>query len=313
MKTCHPAIPVLVCAALVFVHPQPQRGPASAPRGARVDRDLVYARAGEKNLLLDLYQPEKSEGLLPVVVWIHGGAFRGGSKDDGQTQTASWLATQGYAVASINYRLSSEALFPAQIHDCKAAVRWLRANAAAYGLDSNRIGAFGASAGGYVSAMLGTAGGVPELEGDLGNLKESSRVQAVVDFFGPTDFLKMDAAALPGGQKHDPADSPESQLVGGPIQQNKDIVARANPITYVTRDSPPFLILHGEQDPSVPVNQSELLYDALKKAGVDVTFHKIVGAGHGGPQFNTPEVRAMVQAFFDRHLKKSEPPAKPKA
>jgi acetyl esterase/lipase len=268
-----------------------------------VERNLVYARAGDKDLLIDIYRPEKPAGTLPVVLWVYGGAFRAGSKDDGQTAGATWLTQHGYAVAAFNYRLSQVAKFPAQTHDCKAAVRWLRANAEKYQLDSKHIAAWGASAGGHLSAMLGTSGGVAELEGDLGNLKESSRVQAVVDFFGPTDFLLMDSQAIPGGMKHDPPDSPESQLIGGAIQENKDKTARANPVTYVSGDEPPFLILHGDRDPLVPVGQSEILFEALRKAGVNATFHKIVGAGHGGPQFQSPVARAMVLAFLDQHLK----------
>jgi acetyl esterase/lipase len=295
---------VVLCTAVAY--PQAPRGPAPVPSGVTVVRNQVYAKTGTVDLLLDLYRPEKHESAstpLPVVLWVYGGAFRAGSKDDGQTAGATWLATKGYAVAAFNYRLSQVAIFPAQIHDCKAAVRWLRAHAAKYGLDDAHIGAFGPSAGGHLSAMLGTSGGVAELEGELGNLEHSSRVQAVVDFFGPTDFLQMDAHAPPGGMKHDPADSPESQLVGGAIQQNKDKVARANPITYVTPDDPPFLILHGDRDPLVPVHQSDLLFEALQKVRVPVIYHKIVGAGHGGPQFQSPEVRAMVLAFLDRHLK----------
>jgi acetyl esterase/lipase len=293
---------VILCATAVY--PQAPRGPAPVPAGVTVIRNQVYAKAGTVDLLLDLYRPEKHEGApLPVVLWVYGGAFRAGSKDDGQTAGATWLATKGYAVAAFNYRLSQVAIFPAQIHDCKAAVRWLRAHAAKYGLDAAHIAAFGPSAGGHLSALLGTSGGVAELEGELGNLEHSSRVQAVVDFFGPTDFLQMDAHAPQGGMKHDPADSPESQLVGGAIQQNKDKVARANPITYITPDDPPFLILHGDRDPLVPVHQSDLLFEALQKAGVLVIYHKIVGAGHGGPHFQTPEVRAIVLAFLDRHLK----------
>jgi acetyl esterase/lipase len=263
----------------------------------------VYAQASGRDLLLDLYRPENRQGDLPVLVWVYGGAFRAGSKDDGQTAGATWLATKGYAVAAFNYRLSQVAKFPAQIHDSKAAIRFLRASGRKYGLDTNHIGVWGASAGGHLSAMLGTSAGVTELEGDLGNPGESSRVQAVVDFFGPTDFLQMDTQALPGGMKHDPANSPESELVGGPIQDNKDKVARANPITYVSGDEPPFLILHGERDPLVPAGQSELLFAALKKAGVNVIFHKIAGAGHGGQEFSIPAVRAMVLAFLDQHLK----------
>lgn len=294
-------VAALISAALAWA--QPPQGLSPVPAGVRADRNMVYARAGDKELLIDLYRPEKQEGLLPVVLWVYGGAFRAGSKDDRQTAGATWLAQHGYAVAAFNYRLSQVAKFPAQTHDCKAAVRWLRANSAKYGLAANRIAAWGASAGGHLSAMLGTSGDVKELEGDLGNAGESSRVQAVVDFFGPSNFLLMDAQAIPGGQKHDPADSPESQLIGGPIQENQEKTARANPITYVSADDPPFLILHGERDPLVPVGQSELLFEALRKAGVNATFYKIAGAGHGGPQFQTPVARAIVLAFLDEHLK----------
>jgi acetyl esterase/lipase len=291
----------LALAVAAFTFAMPNSQPAASP-GMKVDKNLVYSQAGETNLLLDIYRPESQSGALPVVLWVYGGAFRMGSKDDGQTAGATWLVHHGYAVVAFNYRLSQVAKFPAQIHDCKAAVRWIRAHAGEYGLDGARIAAWGPSAGGHLSAMLGTSGGVADLEG-IAAPKESSRVQAVVDFFGPTDFLQMDKAAPPGGMKHDPPDSPESQLIGGPIQENKDRAARANPITYVSAGDPPFLIVHGERDPLVPVNQSELLFEALQKAGVDVTFYKIAGAGHGGPAFQTPMVRAMVLAFLDRHLK----------
>ncbi len=297
------ALAAFLLLSLCLVHAQPPRRPAPVPEGVKVERDIVYAQASGKDLLMDIYRPVEQTGPLPVVVWIYGGAFRAGSKDDGQTGGATWLARHGYAVAAFNYRLSQVAKFPAQTHDCKAAIRWLRANAGKYGLDARRFAAWGASAGGHLSAMLATSAGVAEMEGDLGNLPESSRIQAVVDFYGPTDFLQMDAQAIPGGQKHDSPDSPESQLIGGPIQENREKAARANPITYVTPDDPPFLILHGDRDPLVPAGQSELLYIALRKAGVPVTFHKIVGAGHGGPEFNTPHVRAMVLAFLDLHLK----------
>ena len=301
--------PVLLCALLlpvVSAVAQPPRGPAPVPPGVKVDRNLVYSRAAGKDLLLDLSRPAKQSGPLPVVVWVFGGAFRMGSKDDGQTGTATWLANEGYAVAAFNYRLSQVAIFPAQIQDCKAAVRWLRTHAAEYNLDGRHIAAWGASAGGHLSAMLGTSGDVAALEGEAGGSQVSSRVQAVVDFYGPTDFLQMDALALAGGMQHNPADSPESQLIGGPIQDNRDQVARANPITYVTPDDPPFLILHGDRDPLVPVGESDLLFQALRSAHVNVIFHKIVGAGHGGPEFELAPVRAMVLAFLDQHLK---PPA----
>jgi acetyl esterase/lipase len=207
-------------------------------------------------------------------------------------------------VACINYRLSQHAIFPAQIEDCKAAIRWLRANAKMYNLNPDRIGVWGASAGGHLVALLGTAGGAPEYDGNGGNPNQSSRVQAVVDFFGPTDFLQMDAHAARGSRmQHDPPSSPESKLIGGAIQENSEKVGRANPVNYVTSDAPPFLIVHGEEDPLVPCHQSELLYEALKRARRDVTFYKIAGAGHGSAEFNTEMMRAAVKAFFDKHLK----------
>ncbi|MHC4799639.1 MAG: alpha/beta hydrolase fold domain-containing protein, partial [Planctomycetota bacterium] len=208
---------------------------------------------------------------------------------------------QGYAVASINYRLSQVAKYPAQIHDCKAAIRWLRANAKKYNLNPHRIGVWGSSAGGHLVALLGTTGDVKKLEGDLGNLKYSSRVQAVCDWFGPTDFLQGDANALPNSKyKHSAPDSPWSQLIGAPIlEENRDKIALANPITFVSKDDPPFLIMHGDKDNTVPFHQSVLLNQALKKAGVDVTFHPVKGAGHG---FKGHHVIPIIAKFFEKHL-----------
>lgn len=262
---------------------------------SRVVRDIVFARAGHKDLLLDLYLPEGAEAPLPLIVWIHGGAWSTGSKKDAP---AARMTQRGYAVASISYRLSHEAIFPAQIHDCKASVRWLRANAQRYNLDPDRFGAWGPSAGGHLVALLGTSGGVAELEGDEGNLGHSSRVQAVCDYFGPTDLLAM--RNFPCRIDRDDPDCPEARLIGGGLAENPDQVRLANPITYVTPGDPPFLIVHGDQDDVVPINQSELLYQALKRSGVEVTFHTIEGAGHG---FGDSDPAELVDAFFDRHLK----------
>jgi acetyl esterase/lipase len=203
-------------------------------------------------------------------------------------------------VASINYRLSQHAIFPAQIEDCKAAVRYLRSNAQKYNLDPNCFGVWGASAGGHLVALLGTTGDVNEFNSGE-NLAVSSRVQAVVDYFGPTDLLQMDDHRLPDGMAHNTPNSPESQLVGGPIQENKEKVAKANPITYVTKDDAPFLIVHGDSDPLVPHHQSELLEAVLRKAGVPVSFYTVKGAGHGG--FTDPNVPKLTKEFFDKHLK----------
>jgi acetyl esterase/lipase len=272
------------------------------PGGTKVYTNLEYVPGGHERQRLDLYIPAKADTPLPVIVWVHGGAWMGGSKDGGVMPLS--FVGKGYAVAAINYRLSQHAVFPAQIEDCNAALRWLRANAKTYNLNPERIGVWGASAGGHLVALLGTSGGVEDREGKIGNADQSSRVQAVVDFFGPTDFLQMDAHALPGARlKHDPPTSPESRLIGGAIQENVEKVGRANPIKSVTKDAPPFLIVHGEQDPLVPWHQSALLYEALKRARSDVTFYKIAGAGHGTQEFNSDMMRAAVQAFFDKHLK----------
>lgn len=267
------------------------------PRDAAFYRDLAYVVNGHERQKLDLFLPANVKN-PPLIILIHGGAFRAGSKEN---MRPAPLLRQGYAVASINYRLSGDALWPAQIEDCKAAVRWLRAHAQEYGYDSERFGAHGTSAGGHLVAMLGAAGADKEF--DVGeNLDVSSRVQSVADFFGPTDFLQMDAHRIPTGQEHNPPDSPESLLIGGSIQENKEKSASANPIAYVTKESPPFLIVHGDMDPLVPWHQSQLLFDALAGAGIAVTFYTVEGGGHGG--FRDPNVETLMLEFFAMHLKR---------
>jgi acetyl esterase/lipase len=268
---------------------------SEVPEGTKAIRDLEYVKGGHERQKLDLYLPEDANGPLPVIVWVHGGAWLAGSKDGGGP--ALPFVKKGYAVASINYRLSQHAAFPAQIQDCKAAVRWLRAHSKEYKLDPDHIGVWGASAGGHLVALLGTAGDVKGLEGIDGPSDQSSRVQAVVDWFGPTDFTQM-------GGTHDQPRSPEARLIGGPVQENKDKAARANPITYVSKDDPPFLIMHGDIDRTVPFNQSELLNAALKNVGVEATFQPVKGNGHGGPGFSSEENRRLIEEFFARHLKK---------
>jgi len=267
--------------------------------GPIVYRDLSYVPNGHERQKLDIFLPKEGKN-LPLIIRIHGGAWLSGSKE------GEWPGDYirfGYAVARINYRLSQHAIFPAQIEDCKAAVRYLRANAQKYNLDPNRFGVWGASAGGHLVALLGTTGDINEF--DVGeNLTVSSRVQAVVDYFGPTDFLQMEAHRLPNGMVHNSPDSPESKLIGGPVQENREKAAKANPITYVTKDDPPFLIVHGNTDPLVPHHQSELLEAALKKAGVPVTFYTVKGGGHGG--FKDPNVPRLTREFFEKNLKNKQ-------
>jgi acetyl esterase/lipase len=259
-------------------------------------RDLQYGSGSNRRQMLDLYVPKDARAPLPVIAWIHGGAWMQGDKSN---CPALPFAAKGFAVASIGYRLSREAKFPAQINDCKAAIRYLRANAARYNIDPDRIGVWGSSAGGHLVALLGTSGDVKELQGDGPNGGVSSSVQAVADWFGPTDFLQM--SKFPSNIRHDEAGSPESQLVGGPIQQNADKVAAANPISYVKKGGkyPPFLIMHGDKDPLVPLNQSELLRDALKGVEADVTFIPVKGGGHGGWPASQNDI---VLEFFTKVL-----------
>jgi acetyl esterase/lipase len=276
--------------------PAQPAGPPQPPPGVKALRDLEYVPHGHERQKLDLYLPEQPAGPLPVVVWIHAGGGTSGSKEQPR---ALYLTTQGYAVVSINHRLLQHAIFPAQLHDGKAAIRWLRAHAKEYRLDPARIGVWGASSGGSLAALLGTTGGVRELEGKEGaHLDQSSRVQAVCDWFGASDVIALVATS--------PAFSRVmEQAMGGPIAQYKEKALQASPITHVSKDNPPFLIMHGEKDMMVPVAQSQLLADALKGAGVEVTLKIVPGARHGGPAFQTPEMRQMIQDFFDKHLKKA--------
>jgi len=228
-----------------------------------------------------------------LVVWVHGGGWRAGSKD--RTYAPETLG-EAYAVASIDYRLSQVAAFPAQIHDVKAAVRWLRAHAEVYGFDPDRIGAWGSSAGGHLVALLGTSCGVEALEGCVGGFPEqSSCVHAVCDFYGPTDLPAL--VEQRGGT--DPRQlMPEEQLIGGPIADNLELAIVASPIAHVDPNDPPFLIMHGSADQTVFVEQSIAFDAALRAAGVESTLIVIDGAGHGFPRSHL----ARVKPFFDEHL-----------
>jgi len=269
--------------------------------------DLAYATISSAQKL-DIYLPTTGSGPFPLVIMVHGGGFMFGDKADGAGLTGvDQLLAAGYAVASINYRLSGEVQYPAQIHDAKAAVRFLRANAATYNLNADKFGAWGASAGGNLVALLGTTCGVEELEGDLGNNDQSSCVQAVVDWFGPIDFLKMQEQLTEAGcsASTDDASSPESKLVGAAIQTVPEKVALTNPMNYITPDDAPFFIQNGTADCNIPPAQNKNLADALTAViGADnVTYSSLDGAGHGGSQFETEENIQLVISFLDKYLK----------
>jgi acetyl esterase/lipase len=294
-----------VVATLVILHSsttllaQPSDRPdRRLPPGVTIERDLAYVKDGHERQKLDLYLPaNKSDAKLPLIIWVHGGGWQGGSKAN---CPAVRHVRDGYAVASVGYRLSGDAIFPAQIEDCKAAVRWLRAHADEYGIDRDRFAAWGSSAGGHLVALLGTSGGVKEF--DVGeHLDQSSAVQAVVDYYGPTDLAQF--VKTPRYERHARDDAPEAKLLGGPVRDKLELAAKANPITYVDAHDPPFLIVHGSADPTVPPSQSELLKNALEKAKVSVELKIIPDARHGGPEFNSPEVVELVKKFFEEHLK----------
>jgi acetyl esterase/lipase len=279
------AVIVLVTtfASFAFAQDRPKQGGGQVPEGVELTQGIEYAKAGEIKLLLDIYTPKDAKEALPLIVWIHGGGWRQGDKFP---CPAARMAPRGYVVASVNYRLTDKAAWPAQIRDCKAAVRFLRANAEKFHIDPKRVGAWGSSAGGHLVAMMGTSGDVKELEGELGNPEQSSRVQAVCDFFGPTDFTVMGD----GGHGVEMV----AKLLGGPLSENKEKAAQASPVTHVTKDDPPFLMMHGDKDPLVPLNQSEILEK---------------GAGHGFK--GGEEVDPVVDEFFDRHLKNDAAKVKP--
>lgn len=267
------------------------RAVAQVPTEIRVD--VPYVTGGDERQQLDLYLPQDGAAAHPLVVWIHGGGWAMGDRK--QIPTVPFTQ-HGFAFASIGYRLSQQAPFPAQIEDCKAAIRWLRAHAPELGIDPSRIGVWGASAGGHLAALLGTSGG--DLTFDLGeNLEASSRVQAVVDWCGPTDFARFFPQPMPDA--HHALVRMFTQLLAGPIDRRAGLIERANPVAYVTPDDPPFLIMHGTADSIVPYSQSQLLADALAAVRVPVTFRPVVGGQH---VFSTPQTQAAVLAFFQRTL-----------
>jgi acetyl esterase/lipase len=310
----------LLCLTTVFAQPPGMPpggmrpgGPGGMPPANTVGiknkfLDIAYASKSPAQKL-DVYLPATGNGPFPVIVSIHGGAFKGGDKGDGQVNAMLEGLKGGYAVVSINYRLSGEAIFPAQIQDVKAAIRFVRANAAKYKLNPDKLATWGGSAGGHLAAMAGTTGDVPDFEDvTLGNANQSSRVQAVVDWFGPIQFDQMDAQFRVSGKgtpDHDVANSPESELVGKQITQAADLVKRASPATYISKNDPPFFIEHGMEDQLVPTEQSKNFYaELLKILGNErVTLTLMPGTLHGGPQFETPENLTAVFAFLDKYLK----------
>ena len=260
-------------------------------------KDIPYAHEG-RDLLLDLYVPKGvSEPYL--LVWVHGGAWSRGSKE---SVPLLGLVERGYAMASIDYRLSGEARFPAQIHDIKAAIRFLRAQAREYGYRVDRVAVGGSSAGGHLAALVGVTNGHAELEGTVGDHREqSSSVQAIVDLYGPTNFATILDQSTPHGLSvRVPA---LELLLGDGPDQVPDLAKLASPVAHVASGDPPLLILHGDRDPQVPINQSHELEGAYQGQGLKAQFEVVHGAAHGGEAFSDVERLELIQEFLESTLR----------
>ncbi len=260
-------------------------------------RDLVFASVDGIRLTLDLIIP-RSDRKPPLLIWIHGGGWRTGSKAKPPIRR---LISEGFALASISHRFTQQAIFPAQIHDCKGAVRWLRAHQNEYGYDARWIGAVGSSSGGHLAMLLGTSGGVEELEGDVGHCtSESSKVQCVVSHFGPADFR------LRGRTQPDIAYTEKSgsfAMLGG-MRYGKvlpELEVAASPVTYVSDDSPPILLFHGTNDQFVLFDQSECMVRAYEQVGRPAQLVAVPGAGHGGTVFYWGEHFDTMRDFLLKH------------
>lgn len=266
-----------------------------APLATELLPDIPFRTVGGAALMVEVIRPDPPPPApMPAVIYIHGGAWIHG---DRTVNRSEFLAERGFFTISIDYRSSRQATFPAQLEDARAAVRWLRASAAGYQVDPGRIGVWGHSAGAHLAALVGATGHLHSIGEPVGPGEPSSEVQAVAALACPTDFLQM-------GGWHEAPDSPEAQLVGGPIRERLDAVRAANPISYVRAGAPPFLLVHGEEDEIVPIGQSELLARALRESDNDVELVRIPGAGHnfGADEPSWAEARRLVLGFFRARL-----------
>jgi acetyl esterase/lipase len=269
---------------------------ARTPAREASHKDLVYATVGGKNLALDLYLPT-GVPRPPLVVWVHGGGWRNGTK----AQVPTEFVENGFATASLDFRQSTEARFPAMVHDIKAAIRFLRAKASEYGYRTDRMAIAGGSSGAHLAALVGVTNGHKELEGTIGGyLNQSSDVQAIVSYYGASNLTTILAQSTPFGLGvRQPA---LDLLLGAQPDKVKELAQLASPVFHVDRNDPPLLLLHGDQDPQMPINQSHELEGAYEKAGLDVYFDVVHGAAHGGALFYSPEHLQRALAFLRRTI-----------
>ena len=287
-------------AGLVFVSFLAAPLPRAEAGEVVFEEGVEYANPDNQHLKLNLARPKEGAGPFPAIVCIHGGGFRAGDRK-GWDARVKKFAEQGYVAVTVTYRLAPQYQFPAAVYDVKAAVRWLRKNAGRYHLDPARIGAVGDSAGGHLAMFLGVTGGVPQFEGDGGGEKESSRVQCVVDFYGPSDLTKsygksVDAAeVLP-------------LFLGGDVEHERRKHVLASPLYWVTPDAAPTLLLHGTEDKYVAHEQAEWMVEKLKAAQVEAKLVTLDRAGHGFAGKDAERAEGEMFAWFDAHLKAGSPP-----
>lgn len=280
----------------LLASPLAVRGDDESKARDKTTEDIVYRTVGDQELKLDLVEPTEGEGPFPALVVIHGGGWRGGNKRDGYVRAVMiGAARRGYVAIAPQYRFCPKEKFPAQVHDVKAAVRWLRTHAEEHKVDAQHIGAVGASAGGHLSLMLGLTGPDDGLEGDVPSDAPSSKVQAVVNYFGPTDLAASDIPEVSKPLVRD--------FLGGSPLEKFDAARKASPLTYVTPDDPPVLTFQGTRDPLVPYNQALRLAEAQTEAGVPGRVELFVGAGHGFGGPDGAHTAAVAFAFLDRYLK----------
>jgi acetyl esterase/lipase len=264
-------------------------------RLVQVESDLVYGKGGDTDLKLDVAMPKDGDGPFPTLVCIHGGAWRGGQRQD-LDKTIEVLAGRGYVAVTVSYRLAPATQFPAQIEDCKAAVRWLRANARKYRIDPQRIGTVGFSAGAHLACLLGTTRKNDGFEGTGGNPEQSSRVQAVVSFFGPTDLISKNWS-------EEVEKNILMPFLGASFADKPELYKKVSPIVYVTREAPPFLFFHGTEDKLVGIHHSRRLAEKLKSVGVSAKVVEMEGEAHGWRGDKLLKTIEQMIGFFDEQLK----------
>jgi acetyl esterase/lipase len=296
MRTCRHSLFVCVAAWTVLASSVAAKPVPAPPTQPRTFKDVVYATVDGRDLALDVYLPT-SPSNPPLVVWVHGGAWRSGSK----ANPPMAFVEHGFAMASLDFRQSGDARFPAAVHDIKAAIRFLRAKAGDYSYRSERIAIAGSSSGGHLAALVGVSNNHKDLEGSVGTHGDrSSSVAAIVDYYGASNLTTILSQSTPHGLS---VRRPALELLLGALpEQEPKLAALASPVNHVDRTDPPLLIFHGDQDPQMPINQSHELQGAYAKAGLDVYFDVVHGAAHGGDQFFAPERVARAIAFLRRTI-----------